>query len=177
MDIQGRIIEVCPVQSGVGKNSGREWSSQEFIVEYNENPQYARQACLRIFGSDRLAEFNVQVGEYVQVAYDIESSKYNERWYTRLNAYRLTRMQPGVPPHTIQDAPANIQQQYYNQQFQQQQTAYQQPSQQYQPQYQQPVYQQPAAAPQPAVNAPVVENAAPTAPQGESEKYDTDLPF
>ena len=165
MDIQGRIIEVCPVQSGVGKNSGREWSSQEFVIEYNENTQYSRQACLRIFGSDRIAEFNVQVGEYVQVAFDVESSKYNERWYTRLNAYRLTRIQQGVPPHTMQDAPANVQRQYYDQQAQ-----YQQPQ---QPQYQQPVAPQAPVAPVAAPQAP----QAPAAPQAESGQYESDLPF
>lgn len=184
MDIQGRIIEVCAVQSGVGKNSGREWSCQEFVIEYNENTQYPRQACLRIFGSDRIAEFNVQVGEYVQVAYDIESSKYMERWYTRLNAYRISRVQPGVvgprptsmpdiPPYTMMDAPNNVQQQYY-QQPAQYQPQYQQ--QQYQqPQYQQPAYTQPAA-PQPAVNAPVAPTT-PTANESESDKYKEDLPF
>lgn len=185
MDIQGRIIEVCAVQSGVGKNSGREWSCQEFVIEYNENTQYPRQACLRIFGSDRIAEFNVQVGEYVQVAYDIESSKYMERWYTRLNAYRISRVQPGVvgprptsmpdiPPYTMMDAPNNVQQQYYQQPAQYQQPQYQQ--QQYQqPQYQQPAYTQPAA-PQPAVNAPVAPTT-PTVNESESDKYKEDLPF
>lgn len=166
MDIQGRIIEVCAVQSGVGKNSGREWSSQEFVIEYNENTQYPRMACLRIFGSDRIAEFNVQVGEYVQVAYDVESSKYMDRWYTRLNAYRLSRVQPGVsgprptsmpdvPPYTMQDAPNNA---YYQPQYQAPQ----------QPQYQ---------APQPAVAAPVAPAPAPTEGAPESDMYKGDLPF
>ena len=101
MEIQGRVVEIMPVQSGVGKNSGREWSSQEFIIEYNENTQYPRQACLRIFGQDRIAEINIQMGEYVNVLFDVESSKYMERWYTRLNVYRVTRIQPGSPAGNI----------------------------------------------------------------------------
>lgn len=121
MEIQGRVIEVMPIQSGVGKNSGREWSSQEFIIEYNQNTQYPRNACLRIFGSDRISEINIQNGEYVSVMFDVESSKYMDRWYTRLNAYRVTRVQPGapaptnnqpnndVPPITLNDAPMGIQ--------------------------------------------------------------------
>lgn len=136
MEIQGRVIEVMPVQSGVGKNSGREWSSQEFIIEYNQDTQYPRNACLRIFGSDRIAEINIQNGEYVSVMFDVESSKYMDRWYTRLNAYRVTRVQPGaptsqmnnrpndVPPITLSDAPMGIQKGIDRAQNQQQ---YQQP--------------------------------------------------
>lgn len=204
MEIQGRVVEVMPVQSGVGKNSGREWSSQEFIIEYNENTQYPRQACLRIFGTDRIAEINIQIGEYVNVLFDVESSKYMERWYTRLNVYRVTRIQPGslpvsgprpsnqpdIPAYTINDAPISIQRQVYNQQgsgyYQQQQYAPQQPMYQATPEYPQPVapqnygqqYQQPAApqyqVQQPA--APIAEPPAPAIPSNEDEEKG-DLPF
>ena len=160
MEIQGRVVEIMPVQSGVGKNSGREWSSQEFIIEYNENTQYPRQACLRIFGQDRIAEINIQMGEYVNVLFDVESSKYLERWYTRLNVYRVTRIQPGslpisgprpsnqpdVPAYTLNDAPISVQRQVYGQQ---QGGYYQQPYQPQQQMYQgMPDYPQPTA-PQP----------------------------
>lgn len=181
MEIQGRVIEVMPIQSGVGKNSGREWSSQEFIIEYNENTQYPRNACLRIFGADRIAEINIQQGEYVNVNFDVESSKYMERWYTRLNAYRVTRIQPGayqpqnnqgyamqdIPPVSINDAPMSVQRQVNNQMYggdYQQQQQYYQPA---APQY------QPAAAPQQMPPMP----ADPAQPASESNKYDSDLPF
>lgn len=152
MEIQGRVVEIMPVQSGVGKNSGREWSSQEFVIEYNENTQYPRQACLRIFGHDRIAEINIQMGEYVNVLFDVESSKYLERWYTRLNVYRVTRIQPGslpvsgprptnqpdVPAYTINDAPISVQRQVYNQNSQQGFYQAQQPSFQQAPDFPQP---------------------------------------
>lgn len=204
MEIQGRVVEIMPVQSGVGKNSGREWSSQEFIIEYNENTQYPRQACLRIFGQDRIAEINIQMGEYVSVLFDVESSKYMERWYTRLNVYRVTRIQPGslpvsgprpsnqpdVPAYTLNDAPIAVQRQVYGQ-YAQQQGGY---AQQYQPQqptyqaapefpqpaapqnYGQPQYQQPAAPQYQQPVQPIAEPPAPAAaPEAEEEKGD--LPF
>lgn len=178
MEIQGRVIEVMPIQSGVGKNSGREWSSQEFIIEYNENTQYPRNACLRIFGADRIAEINIQQGEYVNVNFDVESSKYMERWYTRLNAYRVTRIQPGayqtqqnqgyamqdVPPVSFSDAPMSVQRQVNNQM--------------YGVSYQQQQYYQPIAAPQPmAPAAAPMPPAEPAQTASESNKYDSDLPF
>lgn len=175
MEIQGRVVEIMPVQSGVGKNSGREWSSQEFIIEYNENTQYPRQACLRIFGQDRIAEINIQMGEYVNVLFDVESSKYMERWYTRLNVYRVTRIQPGslpvsgprpsnqpdVPAYTLNDAPIAVQRQVYGQ-YAQQQGGY---AQQYQPQ--QPTYQAAPEFPQPAApqNYGQLQYQQPAAPQ------------
>lgn len=204
MEIQGRVVEIMPVQSGVGKNSGREWSSQEFIIEYNENTQYPRQACLRIFGQDRIAEINIQMGEYVNVLFDVESSKYMERWYTRLNVYRVTRIQPGslpvsgprpsnqpdVPAYTLSDAPMAVQRQVYGQYVPQQggyaqQYQTQQPTYQAAPEFSQPVapqnygqpqYQQPAAPQYQQPIPPIAEPpAAPTATAEDEEKGD--LPF
>lgn len=206
MEIQGRVVEIMPVQSGVGKNSGREWSSQEFVIEYNENTQYPRQACLRIFGQDRIAEINIQMGEYVNVLFDVESSKYLERWYTRLNVYRVTRIQPGslpvsgprpsnqpdVPAYTINDAPIAVQRQVYGQAPQQggYNQQYQQQIPQPMPEYPQPVapvdysqsYQQPAA-PQyqqpaaPQYQQPAAPIAEPPAPAAENGEEHNDLPF
>ena len=202
MEIQGRVVEIMPVQSGAGKNSGREWSSQEFIIEYNENTQYPRQACLRIFGADRIAEINIQMGEYVSALFDVESSKYMERWYTRLNVYRVTRIQPGslpvsgprptnqpdVPAYTLNDAPISVQRQVYGQQgggYYQQQYAPQQPIYQAAPDYPQPAvpqnygqpqYQQPAAPQYQQPVAPIAEPpVAPAATTEDEEKGD--LPF
>jgi len=201
MEIQGRVVEIMPVQSGVGKNSGREWSSQEFVIEYNENTQYPRQACLRIFGQDRIAEINIQMGEYVNVLFDVESSKYMERWYTRLNVYRVTRIQPGslpvsgprpsnqpdVPAYTLNDAPIAVQRQVYgqapqqggyNQQYQPQQPMYQGTPDFPQPEapknYGQP-YQQQYQQPMQSQPAPIAEPPAPA--NGTDEEVKGDLPF
>jgi len=196
MEIQGRVVEIMPVQSGVGKNSGREWSSQEFIIEYNENTQYPRQACLRIFGQDRIAEINIQMGEYVNVLFDVESSKYLERWYTRLNVYKVTRIQPGslpvsgprpsnqpdVPAYTINDAPLSVQRQVYGQNPQQ---AYYQPQQQsfqQAPDFPRPEapqqygqsFQQPVAPQQQAPTTQIAEPAPVSMPEEEPKN---DLPF
>lgn len=156
MDIQGTVIEVMPILSGVSKQSGREWSSQEFIIEYNQDSQYPRKACLRIFGQERIAEFNIKVGEYVRVSFDVDSSKYMERWYTRLNAFRVLRI----------DQTAGVAQG----------PAYggQQPA---------PNYGAPYVAPQPAPQAPMPPQPAPApqapqAPEATSDApFNNDLPF
>ena len=37
MEIQGKVIAVLPIKDGVGKTSGNEWKSREFVLETEES--------------------------------------------------------------------------------------------------------------------------------------------
>lgn len=37
MEIKGKIIAVLPVRDGIGKTSGNEWKSREFVLETEES--------------------------------------------------------------------------------------------------------------------------------------------
>ena len=51
MEIQGKVIAVLPIKDGVGKTSGNEWKSREFVLETEESrPQ---SLCLQLMGGDR----------------------------------------------------------------------------------------------------------------------------
>lgn len=160
-----------PIVSGVSKGTGREWSSQEFVVEYNSNSPYPRLACFRIFGQDRIAEMNVREGELVRVSFDVESSEYNERWYTRLNAFRVLRIEQAAGQGMPYGQPYGPQQPMYGPQ---------------QPNYgpQQPNYgpQQPNYGPQQPQQQPV-QPQQPAQPQAQPNtgndagQFGSDLPF
>lgn len=89
MEIQGKIVEVLPLQSGTGKASGKDWSKQEYILETLDS-QYPKKICFNLWG-DRIGQFNLQVGEDVTVQIDIESREFNGRWYTDVRAWRVDR--------------------------------------------------------------------------------------
>lgn len=89
MEIQGKIIHVLPLQSGVGKASGKEWKKQEFVLETLDG-QYARKVCFTMWG-DLIDRTGLQVGEDVTVQIDIESREYQGRWYTDVKAWRVDR--------------------------------------------------------------------------------------
>lgn len=147
-EISGQIIAVLPTRSGTSAR-GTEWSSQTAVIETKE--QYPKKVAFDVMGADRIAQFNLQVGEYVTVSYDVEAREYNGKWWNSVRAWNVVRVS-------------------------QQQQAYQQPPQQ----QQQSAYQQPQQPPvnngwQPPVNA---QQQAPFPPQQQAaQQGNSDLPF
>jgi len=86
MEIVGKIIQVLPVQEGVGKN-GNPWKVQGYVLETQE--QYPRKVQFEIFGEDRIKNNPCEIDQLVTVSFDIESREFNGRWYTSIRAWRV----------------------------------------------------------------------------------------
>lgn len=93
MEIKGRVTQVPPRVSGVSR-AGKEWQKQEFILETME--QYPKSICFELFG-DKVTQYPVTVGEEVTVSFDLESRESNERWYTSVKAWKVTRAGQELP--------------------------------------------------------------------------------
>ena len=98
MELTGKIIAVLPANSGVSNRTGNPWMSQEYVIEVPG--QYPRKCVFRLFGEDRIKQFNIQNGEDVTVQFDIDAHEYNGRWFNEIRAYNVTRGQaaPQVAP-------------------------------------------------------------------------------
>ena len=94
MDLTGRIIAVLPAQSGVSQRTGNPWMSQDYVIEVPG--QYPRKCLFRIFGEDRIKQFNIQMNEDLTVQFDIDAHEFNGRWFNDIRAYNIVRGQ--VPP-------------------------------------------------------------------------------
>lgn len=103
MEITGRIILVLPVQSGTSARTGNPWMSQEYVIETQDN--YPRKCCFRIFGEDKIKQFNIQAGEVLTVSFDIDASEYQGRWYNRINAWAVNRNAAVQQPAPIEGDP------------------------------------------------------------------------
>ena len=141
-EIYGKIIAVLPQKSGTSA-SGKDWCIQSYVIETQEH--YPKKLCFDVFGADKIAQFNIQQGEMLNVQFDIDARERDDRWWNSIKAWNVQRTQQGAP----QQAPG---------------TYYQQPP-------QQPMQQPQPQAPFPPQQAPVqqvsaVPNAqpAPTAP-------------
>ena len=88
MELTGKIIAVLPERGGVSK-AGNEWKIQEYVLETME--QYPRKMMFNVFGADRLAQVNIQLGEVLTVSFDIDSREYNGRWYNDIRAWKVDR--------------------------------------------------------------------------------------
>lgn len=89
MEITGKIIAVLPANSGVSARTGNPWMSQEFVIETHD--QYPRKCCFRIFGEEKLKQFNIQSGEELTVSFDIDAHEYNGRWFNNISAWSVSR--------------------------------------------------------------------------------------
>jgi len=95
MELTGRIIAVLPANSGVSARTGNPWMSQEYVIEVPGT--YPRKCVFRIFGEDRIKQFNIQNGEDLTVQFDIDAHEYNGRWFNEIRAFGIVRGQAQQP--------------------------------------------------------------------------------
>jgi hypothetical protein len=50
----------------------------------------------RIFGEDRIKQFNIQMNEDVTIQFDIDAHEYQGRWFNDIRAYNVLRGQVPV---------------------------------------------------------------------------------
>lgn len=87
MEIQGKIIAVLPTRSGTSAR-GTQWSSQTAVIETQE--QYPKKLAFDVI-NDKIDQFNIQVGEFLTVQFDINAREYNGRWFNSVNAWNVIR--------------------------------------------------------------------------------------
>lgn len=84
MELKATLIQLLPLQKGVGKNG--EWKKQDIIVQ--TEGQYPKKVCISIWG-DKINESVLQVGKQLNISFDLESREYNGRWYTDVKAWKV----------------------------------------------------------------------------------------
>lgn len=89
MEFIGKIIAVLPAKGGVSTRTGNEWKAQEYVIEDSASGQYPRRMCFEVFGADRIAQFNIQVGQDLKVYFDIDANQWQDRWFNRIRAWKV----------------------------------------------------------------------------------------
>ena len=101
MEVKGRVTQLLAQQSGMGKKGP--WKKQEFILETQS--QYPKKICFSIWG-DKIDQYNLAVGDMLNVSVDLESREYNGRWYTEARAWKIEKgagSSSAPPPSTDQE--------------------------------------------------------------------------
>ena len=108
MELAGKIIAVLEARGGVSKATGNSWKTQDYVIETHE--QYPRRMCFNVFGEDKISQMNIQVGDELNVFFDINAREYMGRWYNDIRAWKVERVTPGAtdqaPFQAQQPAPA-----------------------------------------------------------------------
>ena len=115
IEVEGVIIKEYPAKEGVSKSTNNPWKSQEFVLQTKD--QYPRTCLFRVFGADRIQQFNLHEGDTVHVYLDINARAWQDRYFNDINCFRVdhidpnalngtTTAQPGVIPSAAPAAPA-----------------------------------------------------------------------
>lgn len=102
MELTAKLIQLMPVQTGMGKNG--EWRKQNIILE--TDGMYPKKVCITLWG-DKINESVLKEGSILNVSFDIESREYNGNWYTDLRAWKVEPAGEGapIPPQAYGAAP------------------------------------------------------------------------
>ena len=84
MQLTAKLTQLLPIQTGTGKNG--EWKKQDIIVE--TDGQYPKKVCISIWG-DIINEGQLQIGNLLNIDFDIESKDYNGKWFTNIKAIKI----------------------------------------------------------------------------------------
>lgn len=104
MELAGKVIQVLEPRSGVAKTSGNPWMIQEFVIETHE--QFPHRMCFSIFGEEKINQAAINMGDEINVSFDINSREYQGRWYTDIRAWKVDHVGAEQPAPAADAAPA-----------------------------------------------------------------------
>ena len=106
----GKIIAAGQVQMGTSQN-GTQWRSCEYTIE-ELNEQYPSRAVISVYGSDKLQQFNIQLGEIITAHIGLKARQSKEgRWFNQLDCWKVERpngQQQPVPLSQPQQFPPQV---------------------------------------------------------------------
>ncbi len=108
MELTGKVIAALQPREGTSRQ-GNPWKAQEFVIETQE--QYPRKMCFELFGAERIEQniAKLEVGNIVNVFFDIDAREWNGRWFNSIRAYRIdlqvNGQQPGADAFVAPAAP------------------------------------------------------------------------
>ena len=105
----GKIIAVGQVQMGTSQN-GTQWSSCEYTIE-ELNEQYPARAVISVYGSDKLQQFNIQLGEIITANIGLKAHQSKEgRWFNQLDCWKVERPSAQQHGQVVQSQIGQVQQ-------------------------------------------------------------------
>lgn len=104
MEVKGKIIQKLAPVSGTSK-AGNAWNKQEYVLETLD--AYPKKVFFDFFG-DRANQFPLEIGDTVNLSFDIESREYNGRWFTSIRGWKAEKVdasQAQAQPYGAQPVP------------------------------------------------------------------------
>lgn len=114
LSFRGKVIFVSDIQSGVAVRTGKQWQAQQVVLE--EDGRYPTRIAIELV-NDNVRTCACQIGEIVEMFFDVNAREMKGRWYNDLRAYRCNHLYGPVATtpqqqrqNVQQEAPQNVQQ-------------------------------------------------------------------
>ena len=107
MEVKGKIIQKFDLQSGTSK-AGNPWKKQNYLLETLDS--FPRKIYFDFFG-DRADQYPLEVGDMINLSFDIECREYQGRYYTDIRGWKAEKIDANAPvttPPPANDAPAPV---------------------------------------------------------------------
>ncbi len=102
MEVKGKIIQKFDLQSGTSK-AGNPWKKQNYLLETLDS--YPRKIYFDFFG-DRADQYPLNVGDLINLSFDIECREYQGRYYTDIRGWKAEKIDDATAAAAQQPAPA-----------------------------------------------------------------------
>lgn len=95
---------------GTSQN-GTQWSSCEYTIE-ELNEQYPSRAVISVYSSDKLQQFNIQLGEIITANIGLKARQSKEgRWFNQLDCWKVERPNAQQQGQVVQSQVGQVPQQ------------------------------------------------------------------
>lgn len=108
MQFQGRIYRLYPIQSGTSSANGNQWSRQDFVFEYFENPtdRYADRVLLSVM-NERIKEYDLHEGDECIIGFAHTTREYQGRCFNDIRIYHFEKVKQVERQPTMTTAPSS----------------------------------------------------------------------
>ena len=95
---------------GTSQN-GTQWSSCEYTIE-ELNEQYPSRAVISVYGSDKIQQFGIQVGEIITANIGLKAHQSRDgRWFNQLDCWKVERPNAQQQGQVVQSQVGQVPQQ------------------------------------------------------------------
>ena len=90
---------------------GTQWSSCEYTIE-ELNQQYPSRAVIQVYGSDKIQQFGIQVGEIITANIGLKAHQSRDgRWFNQLDCWKVERPNAQQQGQVVQSQVGQVPQQ------------------------------------------------------------------
>ncbi|MBL31573.1 MAG: hypothetical protein CMP62_02455 [Flavobacteriales bacterium] len=88
LSVDGILVQKNEIEN-IENKEGKKWIKQTFLIDTGGD--YNSKICFQLFGEEKVKLIeNYQIGDKIEVFFNISSREYNNRYYHNIDAWRIT---------------------------------------------------------------------------------------